>query len=214
MTELSDTDLFEPDGPDLEPGDVAEDYGGADLGDNASDTDGPPAPIIWAELSSDELEHQWLTLNAWVEDLRHTFQFPAAVIPPFWHRHQLLVEHLSALRTHWQAAYHPEQGGSGPFGWLRDLDEWKTRMREAVSMLGTRIDQDRTHRLAPWPGEPEPEPEDSLPPVNLDNRYEDLVAIIMWHVARVRRQEDHYYEMVSAAIDQIPDLGTDDDIDI
>ncbi|MDR2566727.1 MAG: hypothetical protein LBC97_11885 [Bifidobacteriaceae bacterium] len=182
-----------------DPGDYG--YDGIDLGGNASATDGPPAPIVWANLSSDELEHQWLALNAWVEDARHTYHLPANIVPPFWHRHQLLVEHLSALRTHWQAAHHPDQSGSGPFGFLRDLEEWKTRMREAVATLGTRMDQDRPARLAPWPGEPEPDPEDQLPPVNLANRYEDLVGVVMWHVERVRRQEDHYYQLIADAID-------------
>ena len=85
-------------------------------------------------------------LNALVEDARHTYCLPANNVPPYWHRHQLLIEHLSALRTHHLACHHPDQGGSGPFGWLRDLDEWKPRMKEAVAMLGARIDSDRPHR--------------------------------------------------------------------
>jgi hypothetical protein len=194
---ITDPDDLEPDGPGPAGHDEDDAYQGADLNGNASATDGPPAPIVWAELSSDELEHEWLALNRWVEDARHTYHLPANIVPPFWHRHQLLVEHLSALRTHWQASHHPEQGGSGPFGWLRDLDEWKARMREAVPTLGTRTDSDRPSRLAPWPGEPEPDPEDQLPPVNLDNRYEDLVSVIMWHTDRVRSQEDRFYELVS-----------------
>ncbi|MDR0593816.1 MAG: hypothetical protein LBG60_11280 [Bifidobacteriaceae bacterium] len=182
-----------------EPDGYADDHHGIDLNDNASDTDGPPRPIIWAELSSEDLEHEWLALNAWVEDARHTYHLASNIVPPYWHRHQLLIEHLSALRTHWQAAHHPDQGGSGPFGWLRDLAEWIPRMKEAVAMLGTRIDSDRPAKLAPWPGEPEPDPEDQLPPVNLANRYEDLVAVMMWHADRARAQEDHYYQMVAEA---------------
>ncbi|MDR2975453.1 MAG: hypothetical protein LBV00_12230 [Propionibacteriaceae bacterium] len=165
--------------------------------DNSSGTDGPPRPIVWAGLASDEAEYEWLRLNEWVEDLRHTFALSAQIVPPFWHRHPLLVEHLSALHTHWLASYDPEQHGSAPFGWIRDLDEWKLRMREAVAMLGTRLDADRPHKLAPWPGEPEPDPDDTPPLVNLADRYDDFVTYILWWVDRRRALEDRYYAMIA-----------------
>ena len=130
---------------------------------NSSDTDGPPRPIVWAALTSSEAEYEWLRLNEWVEDLRRVFAIPAQIIPPFWHRHLVLVEYLSALHTHWLAAFDPEQHGSAPFGWIRDLDEWKQRMREQVAMIGTRMDADRPHRAAPWPGEPKPSCASALP---------------------------------------------------
>ncbi|MDR1513263.1 MAG: hypothetical protein LBS56_07260 [Propionibacteriaceae bacterium] len=165
--------------------------------DNASFADGLPRPIVWAALDSQEAEYEWLVLNEWVEDLRGTFALPAMIVPPFWHRHQLLVEHLSALRTHWLAAYDPAQHGSAPFGWMRDLDEWKNRMREAVASLGTRIDADRPRNLARWPGEPQPEPGDDLPPVNLADRYDDFVTVVMWDVDRRRKNEERFYALVS-----------------
>jgi hypothetical protein len=174
----------------------------AETQDNASDTDGPPRPIVWAGLSSDEAEFEWLRLNEWVEDLRHTFALSAQIVPPFWHRHTLLLEHLSALHTHWLAAYDPEQHGSAPFGWIRDLDEWKLRMREAVAMLGTRINADRPHKLAPWPGEPCPDPDDNPPPVNLQDRYDDFVTYVLWQVDRRRALEDRYYAMIAETSDQ------------
>ncbi len=170
-----------------------------DEDDNVSATDGPPRPIVWAGLSSDEAEFEWLRLNEWVEDLRHTFGLPAQIVPPFWHRHPLLVEHLSALHTHWLTAYDPDQHGSAPFGWIRDLDEWKQRMREAVAMLGTRLDADRPHQLAPWPGEPDPDPDDTPPPVNLTDRYEDFVTYVLWYVDRRKTLEDRYYQIIADA---------------
>ncbi len=171
---------------------------GLDTTTNASATDGAPYPIVWAALGSQEAEFEWLALNEWVEDLRTTFAIPAQIIPPFWHRHQLLVEHLSALHTHWLAAYHPDQHGSAPFGWIRDLDEWKLRMREAVATIGTRIDADRPHKLAPWPGEPI-QPASDMPMVNLADRYEDFVAVVMWDVQLRRQREDDYYQMIADA---------------
>ncbi|MCL1900539.1 MAG: hypothetical protein FWG11_08535 [Promicromonosporaceae bacterium] len=177
--------------------------------DNASETDGPPRPIVWAALSSDEAEYEWLRLNEWVEDLRRTFATPAQIIPPFWHRHPILVEHLSALHTHWLAAYDPEQHGSAPFGWIRDLDEWKQRMREQVAMIGTRMDADRPFRAAPWPGEPAPDSEETPPAVNLADRYDDLVTFILWDVRRRRVIEDRYYALVAEVAD-LDQEGRDD----
>jgi hypothetical protein len=168
-----------------------------DQTDNASETDGPPRPIVWAALSSDEAEYEWLRLNEWVEDLRRVFAIPAQIIPPFWHRHPVLVEHLSALHTHWLAAFDPEQHGSAPFGWIRDLDEWKNRMREQVATLGTRLDADRPLRMAAWPGEPAPDPEDTTPPVNLADRYEDFVTHLLWWVGRRKALEDRYYALIA-----------------
>ncbi|MDR0285218.1 MAG: hypothetical protein LBI33_10075 [Propionibacteriaceae bacterium] len=183
--------------------DDLEDYDPAtDETTNASASDGPPHPIVWAALSSDEGEYEWLRLNDWVEDARHVFAVPAQIIPPFWHRHPPLVEHLSALHTHWLAAYDPEQHGSAPFGWIRDLDEWKLRARELVAMLGTRIDADRPYKLPLWPGEPTPDPEEVPPPVNLADRYDDFVTYVLWWVERRRVLEDRYYAIIAHTADR------------
>jgi hypothetical protein len=161
--------------------------------------DDPPRPVVWPALTSDEAEFEWLTLNEWVEDLRVMFNLDVTVVPPFWHRHPLLVEHLSALRTHWLAGFDPEQHGSAPFGWLRDLDEWKNRMREAVSQLGCRIDSCRPQQRALWPGEPEPEVDGFPPPPNLADRYDDFVAYVLWDVHRRHQAETCYYRMITDA---------------
>ena len=151
--------------------------------------DGAPRPVVWAALGPDAAEYEWLRLNEWVEALRRVFNIPATIVPPFWHRHQLLVEHLSALHTHWLAAYDPDQHGSAPFGWVRDFDEWKNRMREAVSQLGCRIDSCRDVASTRWPGEPEPDPDEHPPLVILADRYDDFVTVVLWDVRRRRRVE-------------------------
>jgi len=154
--------------------------------------DGVPHPVVWASLTPEQAEYQWLRLNEWVEELRRVLSIPSAIIPPFWHRHLLLVEHLSALHTHWLAAYDPDQHGSAPFGWIRDLDEWKTRMREAVAQLGCRVDQCRPEPVTRWPGEPDPDPADWPPPPNLADRYDDFVTLVLWDVRRRRQLQDRY----------------------
>jgi hypothetical protein len=166
---------------------------------NASATDGPPRPIVWAALRDDEAEYEWLRLNEWIEDLRVTFNLDATVIPPFWHRHPVLVEHLSALRTHWLAAFDPEQHASAPFGWIRDLAEWKIRMRQVVGELGCRIGSCRPQSHVAWPGEPEDNDDGHQPPeVNLADRYDDFVTYLWWDVARRRSIEARYYRMVTS----------------
>ena len=145
---------------------------------------GPPRPIVWAALTASQAESAWLGLNEWVEKLRYDRLIPAAVIPPFWHRHQVLVEHLTALWTHYRAAYDDQQHGSAPFGFTRDLDEWKNRMRETVAQVGCRIDSCRPEQILRWPGEPEPDPASYPPPVNLANRYDDIITLILWDVRR------------------------------
>ncbi len=153
---------------------------------------GAPRPIVWQALNADQAEFAWLELNEWVEDLRRVYSIPATVVPPFWHRHQLLVEHLSALHTHWKAAFDPEQHGSAPFGWIRDLDEWKNRMREAVAQLGCRIDACRPEPVTRWPGQPDDDPDGWPPPVHLADRYDDFVTHVLWDVRRRQNIEDRY----------------------
>ncbi|MCL2489143.1 MAG: hypothetical protein FWF36_00210 [Propionibacteriaceae bacterium] len=169
---------------------------------NPAPADGAPRPVVWAALTADEAEFEWLRLNEWVEDLRVVFSIPATVIPPFWHRHKLLVEHLSALHTHWLAAYDPDQHGSAPFGWIRDLDEWKNRMREAVAQLGCRIDSCRPEQVTRWPGEPDPDVSDWPPPPNLQDRYDDFVTLVLWDVKRRRDIEARYMALVAEAADR------------
>ena len=47
------------------------------------------------------------------------------MVPPFWHRHPELLWELSALHLHWLSAYDPEQNGSAPLGWHRDVPEFE-----------------------------------------------------------------------------------------
>lgn len=56
--------------------------------------------INWNLLSTQDLEAELLELNRWVDWLRHTYGLPAAVIPPYWHRHPEMVWELSALHLH------------------------------------------------------------------------------------------------------------------
>ena len=150
----------------------------------------PPHPINWNLLTADEAETEWLELNAWVNWLRHTYGLGPNVIPPFWHRHPELLWELSALHLHWLGAYDPEQNGSAPLGWHRDVSDARLRLRDWVAASGTRLDRDRPTRQTTWPGD---EPAEPVEEMVIANRDEDFVQFVFDDVARRRESEDAFY---------------------
>jgi hypothetical protein len=148
----------------------------------------PPHPINWNTLTADEAETEWLELNTWVNWLRHTYGLPAAIIPPYWHRHPELIWELSALHLHWLGAYDPEQHGSAPHGWHRDFADTRERLRDWVATSGTRLDRDRPTRQTSWPGE-QPESTDGTGETTILNRDEDFVQFVLDDVHRRRQAE-------------------------
>jgi hypothetical protein len=163
--------------------------------DTRSGVDGPvlpepPHPVSWNLLTADEAEAEWLDLNAWVNWLRRTYGLPAAVIPPFWHCHPELVWELSALHLHWLCANDHEQNGSAPLGWHRDFAEARQRLRDWVSVSGTRLDRDRPTRQTAWPGE---EAVTSAEDTVITNRDEDFVQFVLDDVRRRRDAEDEFF---------------------
>lgn len=173
-------------GPD-EP-DYLDDDPGTDT--PSDDVAEPPHPVNWNLLNAHDLEQEWLALNAWVAWLRRTYGLPAAVIPPFWHRHPELMWELSALHIHWLCAYDPEQNGSAPVGWHRDFADTRNRLREWVAASGTRLDRDRHTRQTVWPGE------DPAPPVEdviIADRGEDFVEFVFEQVEARREAEEAFF---------------------
>ncbi len=146
-----------------------------------------PRPINWDLLSADDAKHEWHLLNQWVHWLRKTYGLPAAVIPPFWHRHRELVWELSALHLHWLGAYDIEQDGSAPIGWHKDFAEARERLRDWVTTAGTRLDRDRATRQTAWPGEPADEPAGE---VRIADREQDFSDFVDADVARRREHEE------------------------
>ena len=150
----------------------------------------PPHPINWNLLTANDAEVEWLELNRWVDWLRRTYGLPAAVIPPYWHRHPELVWELSALHLHWLCAYDPNQNGSAPLGWHRDFADARLRLRDWVATSGTRLDRDRPTRQATWPGEEPPTPsEESM----ITDRESDFVEFVVDDVQRRQAAEDEFY---------------------
>ncbi len=156
----------------------------------------PPRPINWNLLSSGDAEAEWLALNQWVDQIRHTYGLPASVIPPFWYRHPELVWELSALHLHWIASYDPEQDASGPIAWHTDFALARERLREWVATCGTRLDRDRPTRQTTWPGEtPQPPIEDEV----IANRMEDFIAFVAADVQARQGIEDDFIRAKRAA---------------
>ncbi|GEB44726.1 hypothetical protein MTE01_06710 [Microbacterium testaceum] len=111
-----------------------------------------PRPINWRPLPPDDLEHELLELNEWVDWLRHTYGLPAQVIPPMWHRHPELLCELSELRQHWLFCFDQQAKGNQALAWHHDFAIARERLRDWVTISGTRLDRDRPTRITSWPG--------------------------------------------------------------
>ncbi|MDR1426424.1 MAG: hypothetical protein LBJ08_01510 [Bifidobacteriaceae bacterium] len=179
--------------PIPEPFDPDDPVPDLDTTDNASPAEDVMVPIVWRELNEQDYSYYMLKLNAWVRDLVEVWGIPATTIPPWWHRHELLIELLTGLWCHWLQAHDEEQNLSAKFLWQRDLEEWKGRMREAVATLGCRLDWCRSPRPVLWPGD-QPK-EDPNPPVNLGDREEDLVACLLAEENRRRVQREEQMDI-------------------
>ena len=148
------------------------------------DPPAPPAPIQWSLLTAEEAELEWYALNEWTHWLRKRYGLPVAVVPPFWYRHGELVEELSALHLHHLGCFHKDQDGSAPLGWHADFDAWQKRMREWVTIAGTKLERDRDTRQTAWPGEP-PAPE--IIEALIEDREGDFFAFVEADLERRRR---------------------------
>ncbi|CAN7388254.1 hypothetical protein LJR044_002375 [Microbacterium foliorum] len=150
-----------------------------------------PRPINWRALPPDDLEHELLELNAWVDWVRHEYGLPAQIIPPMWHRHPELLWELSALRQHWLFCYDPQAKGNQALAWHHDFAIARERLRDWVTIAGTRLDRDRPTRITPWPGgeaEDWTEQDTSERPVTA--RTEDFLAFVEAQVQARQREQD------------------------
>lgn len=143
-----------------------------------------PRPINWRTLPPDDVEHELLELNGWVDWLRHEYGLPAQIVPPMWHRHPELLWELSALRQHWLFCYDPQAKGNQALAWHHDFAVARERLRDWVTIAGTRLDRDRPTRITPWPGG---EAEDWAPQDTSERpvaaRTEDFLAFVKEQVA-------------------------------
>ncbi|ALJ20945.1 MULTISPECIES: hypothetical protein [Microbacteriaceae] len=150
-----------------------------------------PRPINWRTLPPGDVEHELLELNAWVDWLRHTYGLPAQVVPPMWHRHPELLWELSALRQHWLFCFDPQAKGNQALAWHHDFAIARERLRDWVTISGTRLDRDRATRITEWPGG---EAEDWEAPDTTErtvtNRTEDFLAFVEEQVLARRAEQN------------------------
>ncbi|MCR1785942.1 hypothetical protein KVF89_25630 [Nocardioides carbamazepini] len=144
----------------------------------------PPAPVDWNLLDADNAEIEWRDLDAWVTWLKTTFGLPPAVVPPYWHRHDELIWELSALHTHFLACHDRDASPSAPNMWMRDFADTRHRLRDWVSICGTRLDRDRPTRQTTWPGETETR---TAGEVEIHDRSADFEEFVRADVLRRRR---------------------------
>lgn len=158
-----------------------------------------PRPINWRNLPPADLEHELLELNAWVDWLRHTFGLPAQVVPPMWHRHPELLWELSALKQHWLFCFDPQAKGNQALAWHHDFAIARERLRDWVTISGTRLDRDRPTRITAWPGgEAEGWTEPSTAEAPVVERTKDFLAFVEAQVkARTAEQDATIREIVN-----------------
>lgn len=163
---------------EFEGGDSFEEFGGPEavFGTADFDDERPLRPIDWNTLTADEALVEWEDLDKFVKWLRLSYGLPPAVVPPLWHRHDELIWELSALHAARVNAYDPEASPSAPLAWHREFRECQQRLREWVSLSGTRLDRDRPTRQTAWPGEPPYEPAVEVQIVDRDADFAAFVA--------------------------------------
>lgn len=143
----------------------------------------PPGPtkwslafaIDWNTLDVEEAEAEFRHLDEWVTWLKNAFGLPAAVIPPMWHRHDELIWELSALHTAFLNSYSEIASPSAPIAWMKEFAEARYRLRDWVTLSGTRLDRDRATRRTTWPGEP---PTPTPTEADIDDRWADFEEFI------------------------------------
>lgn len=173
---------------EFEGGDSFEEFGGPEavFGTADFDAERPLRPIDWNTLTADEALVEWGDLDKFVKWLRLSYGLPPAVVPPLWHRHDELIWELSALHAARVNAYDPEASPSAPLAWHREFRECQQRLREWVSLSGTRLDRDRPTRQTAWPGEPPYEP---AVEVEIVDREADFAAFVAEDIAARRAIE-------------------------
>jgi hypothetical protein len=158
-----------------------------------------PRPINWRTLPPGDLERELLELNEWVDWLRHTYGLPAQMIPPMWHRHPELLWELSALRQHWLFCFDPAAKGNQALAWHHDFTVARERLRDWVTISGTRLDRDRPTPVTAWPGG---EAEGWVAPESTEKRVtertKDFVAFVEEQIkARGAEQDATIREIVN-----------------
>ncbi|PRI10419.1 hypothetical protein [Leucobacter massiliensis] len=158
-----------------------------------------PRPINWRALPPSDLEHELLELNGWVDWLRHTYGLPAQVVPPMWHRHPELLWELSALKQHWLFCFDPQAKGNQALAWHHDFQVARERLRDWVTISGTRLDRDRPTRITVWPGgEADGWTEPSTAEAPVTERTKDFLAFVEEQVkARTAEQDATIREIVN-----------------
>lgn len=159
-----------------------------------------PRAINWRTLTPEDLEHELLELNAWVDWLRHEYGLPAQVIPPMGHRHAELLWELSALRQHWLTCYDKQAKGNMGVVWHSEFALARERLRDWVSTSGTRLDRDRPTRITEWPGGEDEDftaPDTAEQPVT--ERSKDFVAFVTEAVRAREAEQDAAMQEILAA---------------
>jgi len=116
-----------------------------------------------------------------------------------WRRHPELMWELSALKQHWLFCFNPQAKGNQALAWHHDFAIARERLRDWVTISGTRLDRDRPTRITTWPGgETEGWTEPSTTEMPVAERTKDFLAFVEEQVkARLAEQDATIREIVN-----------------
>jgi hypothetical protein len=129
-------------------------------GDFAADEANAP-PIHWPSLPAEEYGQAMRDLYDWTARLQHRFR-EMVRLPPCWHRHNGIVELLSALRDSERASYAPSAPPASAVAWMLTFRDVEARLRAWIGDLRCGGDPHYHDQSVHAPTTPDTTPPDDL----------------------------------------------------
>ena len=108
-------------------------------------------PVHWPSLTQTERLQAFSDLREWVEQLVDRFAIEIRVIPPCWHRHNGMVEALSALRDHERMSFSDHGSPTGAVDWFRAFREIELRLMDLAARTQCSVQEHRADAARGWP---------------------------------------------------------------
>ncbi len=107
-------------------------------------------PVHWPSLTEAERPQAFAELRDWVEQLVDRFTIEIRVIPPCWHRHNGMVEALSALRDHERMSFADRGSPTGAVDWFRAYREIEIRLIDIAARTQCSVQEHRQDAARGW----------------------------------------------------------------
>ena len=107
-------------------------------------------PVHWPSLTEAERPQAFAELRDWVEQLVDRFTIEIRVIPPCWHRHNGMVEALSALRDHERMSFADRGSPTGAVDWFRAYREIEICLIDIAARTQCSVQEHRADAARGW----------------------------------------------------------------